>query len=70
MTHALNLTFPIKQDADTQAKLKQLVDTFAGTPDANGNFFSSLPEPNSFLLCLPAFALLVLCKRRSATVFS
>jgi hypothetical protein len=29
MTHALNLTFPIKQDADTQAKLKQLADTFA-----------------------------------------
>jgi hypothetical protein len=29
MTHALNLTFPIKQDADTQAKLKHLVDNFA-----------------------------------------
>jgi hypothetical protein len=29
MTHALNLTFPIKQDADTQAKLKQLADSFA-----------------------------------------
>jgi hypothetical protein len=29
MTHALNLTFPIKQDADTQAKLKQLADNFA-----------------------------------------
>jgi hypothetical protein len=29
MTHALNLTFPIKQDAETQAKLKQLADNFA-----------------------------------------
>jgi hypothetical protein len=28
MTHALNLTLPIKQDADTQAKLQNLVDIF------------------------------------------
>src|SRR5262249_13462937 len=29
MTHALNLTLPIKQDAETQAKLKHLADNFA-----------------------------------------
>jgi hypothetical protein len=29
MTHALNLTLPIKQDADTQAKLQQLTAIFA-----------------------------------------
>jgi hypothetical protein len=29
MTHALNLTLPIKQDAATQAKLKHLADIFA-----------------------------------------
>jgi hypothetical protein len=29
MTHALNLTLPIKQDAETQAKLKHLEETFA-----------------------------------------
>jgi len=28
MTHALNLTLPIKQDAETQAKLKHLADIF------------------------------------------
>lgn len=28
MTHALNLTLPIKQDAETQAKLKGLADIF------------------------------------------
>ncbi len=28
MTHALNLTLPIKQDADTQAKLKHLAEIF------------------------------------------
>jgi predicted transcriptional regulator len=26
MTHALNLTLPIKQDAETQAKLKHLAE--------------------------------------------
>jgi hypothetical protein len=29
VTHALNLTLPIKQDAETQAKLKQLIAIFA-----------------------------------------
>jgi hypothetical protein len=29
MTHALNLTLPIKQDAETQAKLKHLAEIFA-----------------------------------------
>ena len=29
MTHALNLTLPIKQDAGTQAELKHLMDIFA-----------------------------------------
>jgi hypothetical protein len=29
MTHALNLTLPIKQDAETQAKLKHLTEIFA-----------------------------------------
>ena len=29
MTHALNLTLPIKQDAESQAKLKHLADIFA-----------------------------------------
>ena len=28
MTHALNLTLPIKQDAETQAKLKGFADIF------------------------------------------
>lgn len=29
MTHALNLTLPLKQDAETQAKLKHLTEIFA-----------------------------------------